>query len=172
LDTENNYKTEISSEDDLHIRNQFKDIDRHLEMEETEKRSYLSNLAKDQFADVVYDLIESFPKLEDPCVDLFSSLVLQEITGKIFEQKVKELYFDRIRKCISTIKQEARNKNLYHAYMDVARYQTDALDAAIEWQVNINLLNILLERKPVPTTVEDRLALFVPQEVVKKRELF
>lgn len=172
IDIKNNYKTEISIEDDLCIRNQFRSVDWHLAMETETKRSYLSNLPKDQIADVVYDLIESFPKFENVCMDLFTSFILQERTGKSFEQEIKQIYFDHIRNCIATIKQEAKNKKLYYAYMDVARYQTDPLDAAIEWQVNINLLNILLERKPVPTTVEDRLALSVPQEVIKKRELF
>lgn len=135
------------------------------------EKSSLPSLPKDQFADIVHDLIYAFPSFENACMDLFSAFAIQEINGRVFEQDIKQIYFDHIKNSISIIKQEIKNKKLYFAYMDVARYQTDPIDASIEWQVNVNLLNILLERKPVPTTVDGRLGLAVPQEVSKKREL-
>ena len=56
------------------------------------------------------------------------------------------------------------------AYLDVARYQTDVIDAAIEWGVDDEALEFLIEIEPPPTSTEERLGLSVPAELRKLRE--
>lgn len=122
----------------------------------------------------IIDLLEAFPSLESEIMELFSAYVLKEISSKDFEQQVKKLCAEHVRECVVTIKQGIKadkSKRLINAYFDVARYQTDRIDAAIEWNVDEDILGFLLKRRPPPTNPEDRLKLSVPIEVSKKREI-
>jgi len=118
------------------------------------------------------DLLEAFPTLEAELMELYSAYVLKEISSKDFEQQVKKLCAEHVRNCVVTIKQGIKadkSKRLINAYFDVARYQTDRIDAALEWNVDEDILGYMLKRRPPPTNPEDRLKLSVPIEVTKKR---
>jgi len=120
------------------------------------------------------DLLEAFPSLETDLMELFSAYVLKEISSKEFEQQVKKLCAEHVRNCVVSIKQgikSDKSKRLINAYFDVARYQTDRIDAAIEWNVDKDILGFILKRRPPPSKPEDRLKLSVPIEVTKKREI-
>jgi len=123
--------------------------------------------------EAIVDLSDTFIDLDDKCMELFSNFVFGEITGKLFDQEIRQLYFDRIRYDILLIKKEIRSKhkNICNAYYDVARYQTDYVDAAIEWNIDKRVLELIIEKRPPPITPEERHALKVPDEVRKKREL-
>ena len=59
-----------------------------------------------------------------------------------------------------------------NAWYDVARYQTDPTDAALEWGVNEKMLRTMLTHRPAPSLPMDRHALTVPYAVKKARESF
>lgn len=126
-----------------------------------------------ELTNAVIDLFEMFPELEDDLMGLFSDYVLKEIPTKDFEHDTKRLCVNYVKNCIQTIKQGIKADNsLRVAYLDVARYQTDRIDAAIEWGCDADLLEIILKKRPVPQTPEERHSLIVPLEVTKKRELY
>ena len=125
-----------------------------------------------ELATAVIDLLEMFPSLENELMELFSAYALKEIPSKDFERETKKLCIEYIRKCIQTIKQGVKtDKSLFRAYFDVARYQTDRKDAAIEWGCDEDLLKFILKKRSPPKTPEARLKLLAPSEVTKKREL-
>lgn len=119
------------------------------------------------------ELLEAFPDLEDELIELYSAYVFKELSSKDFEQKVRKLCAEFVRHCVMTVKQGIkvdRDKRLVNAYFDVARYQTDRIDAAIEWNVDKDVLGFLLKKRPPPENPEERRRLPVPIEVTKKRE--
>jgi len=124
-------------------------------------------------ADAIIELLEAFPDKEDRLLDIFISFIRGEITSTEYERKTRRVCVDQIMKYILTIKQggKADYANLINAYFDVARYQTDTIDASIEWGVDRVVLQCMLTRLPVPKTPDERLCLTVPQEVVKRREV-
>jgi len=120
----------------------------------------------------IFELLEAFPDLETQLFDLFGAYVFGEITGTEYERRTRKICVDRVMTCILTVKQGVKSStDLINAYFDVARYQTDVLDAAIEWGVDKELLELVLRKKAPSKTPEDRLQLIVPSEVVKRREL-
>jgi hypothetical protein len=121
----------------------------------------------------VIDLLEMFPDMEDEILDLFISFVLNEISSRDFELKAKAKCVNYVKNCILDIRQGVKKKStLLLAYFDVARYQTDVTDAAIEWDCDENLLKLILKKRPPPETPEERLTLPTPIEVIKRREFF
>lgn len=125
-----------------------------------------------KLCDAIIDLLEMFPTLEKELMDIFCSYALKETTGREFEHDARLLCLGYVKNCIQTIKQETKkDKSLFRAYFDVARYQTDIKDAAIDWQSDETILNFMLKRRPPPATPGERRSLPVPLEVTKKREL-
>jgi len=119
--------------------------------------------------DSLFDLLEAFPTLENQIKDLFTSSLFREITATEFESKVKSCCLAHIKKQTQTIRKGVKKDNLYKAYYDVARYQTDVKDAADEWGVDEEVLGFILAQRPPPTSPEQRRQLSVPSEVTKKR---
>lgn len=120
----------------------------------------------------LFDLLDSFPKVEDQLMEIFSASLFKEITRAEYGRRTTHLCMDFVKDCILTIKQGVKtDESLTNAYFDVARYQTDIVDAAIEWDTDVRLLGLLLRKRPPPKTPEERLCLMVPIDVTKKREI-
>ena len=124
-----------------------------------------------EYTNTLLDLFDLFPTLEEDFCSLYISCVLKEIDNKTFDSNVKE-FLASTKNRIQIIKQGIKaDKNMAYAYYDVARYQTDITDAAIEWQVDERLLRFILTKRPPPENPEGRHLLTVPSEVVKIREV-
>lgn len=124
-------------------------------------------------SNAVIDLLEMFPDFENELLELFCGMVLNEIPSKDFERGAKDKCVVHVKNCIQDIRQNVRRKDvLMLAYYDVARYQTDVKDAAIEWGCDETLLKLIVKKRPPPQTPEERLNLSTPIEVVKRREVF
>ena len=119
------------------------------------------------------ELLEAFPDLENELIGLCSAYVFKELSCKDYEQKVRKLCAEFVRHCVMTVKQGVKvdKDRRLNAYFDVARYQTDRIDAAIEWNVDKDVLGFLLKKRPPPENPEERRRLPVPIEVTKKREV-
>jgi len=124
-----------------------------------------------EYTDNLLDLLNIFHALESEFNSLYISCVLKEIDNKTFDVTVKDCIAS-VKNSIQIIRQGIKaDKNMAFAYYDVARYQTDITDAAIEWQVDERLLRFILTRRPPPENPEGRHLLAVPPEVVKIREV-
>jgi hypothetical protein len=123
------------------------------------------------YTNTLLDLFDIFPTLEADFNTLYISCVLKEIDNKTFDSVVKD-FLASAKNRLQIIRQGIKSdKNMAFAYYDVARYQTDITDAAIEWQVDERLLRFILTKRPPPETPEGRHLLTVPHEVVKIREV-
>lgn len=122
--------------------------------------------------DAIIELLEAFPDQEDQLLDLFISYIFGRLPGAEYERKTRKICVEQVMKCILVIKQGAKSyTQLLNAYYDVARYQTDVIDAAIEWGVDSKVLEIVVAKSSLPLSVEDRLRLQVPSDVTKLREI-
>jgi hypothetical protein len=118
------------------------------------------------------DFLNAFPLLKNEMSSQISDFALKKMLANTFELNARRLYAQHIKVQTGLIKNAFKGKSIKLAYLDVARYQTDVRDAAIEWDVDEEALVFLLELKPPPTTTEERLGLEIPDELRKKRELF
>ena len=132
-------------------------------MEKTQQHEHL--------VDALFEILEAFPTLENQIKDLFTSFLFGEITVTEFDGKVKTCCLAHIKKQTQIIRKGVKKDNLYKAYYDVARYQTNVKDAADEWGVDEEVLGFILTQRPPPTSPEQRRQLSVPSEVTKKRVL-
>lgn len=101
---------------------------------------------------------------------LISKLIMKEISSRTFKKQIKQAVTATLKDDIKAIT-EKDFTTLYHAWYDVARYQTDIFDAANTWAVDCSTLNYLIFNYPIPTTIEERLKLSTPPEVKKIREI-
>jgi hypothetical protein len=127
-----------------------------------------------QGSEAIFELLETFPALEIELLDLYVALVFKEIDLRQYEIEVRRLCMKYITQLVVVAKHGVKadkKRRLVNAYFDVARYQTDRIDAAIEWDVDKYILGLLLERRPPPQDYEERKRLPVPSAVIKKREL-
>jgi len=113
--------------------------------------------------------------MEQRILDLLLDLVFTDLKIDEFNTKLSllKLEFGIEQNVLGYRKRIVKvgKRRITHAYYDVARYQTDVLDAAIEWGVAKDILDFVLEHRRVPKTPEDRLILDVPKAVRKKREV-
>jgi hypothetical protein len=124
-----------------------------------------------EYTNTLLDLFDLFPTVEEDFRSLYIACVLKEIDNKTFDSNVKE-FLAATKNRLQIIRQGIKaDKNMAFAYYDVARYQTDITDAAIEWQVDERLLRLILTKRPPPENPEGRHLLPVPPEVVKIREV-
>lgn len=143
------------------------------EQYKNDEKEQLDQIVKDGNT-ALYELLEAFPDFEDDLLDLYSAYVFKELSSKEYKVQVRRMCSEFVRQCVMTVKQGIlldREKRLLNAYYDVARYQTDPVDAGIEWNVEKDILGFLLKRRPPPDTPEERRQLPVPTVVVKKREI-
>jgi len=120
----------------------------------------------------IVDLLSAFPNIEQDLMELYVAYVFKEASFRDFGRETRNLCIDYIRECMGDIKRGlmSERKKLLAAYFDVARYQTDRIDAAIEWDVDVDVLGFLLKKRPPPENPEERRKLIVPDEVKIKRE--
>jgi hypothetical protein len=121
------------------------------------------------------ELLEAFPSLESELMCLYTDYIFKDVSSRDYEKKVRGLCSEWVTKCITTIKRgisaDVEHKKLLSAYLDVARYQTDRIDASIEWNVDADVLGFLLKKRPPPENPEERRQIEVPYSIRKKREL-
>lgn len=116
--------------------------------------------------------INAFPSVKEDMSSYIGEYALKNTTVLIFERLVKKKYTQLVKENLTYIKDTLKGKAIHLAYLDVARYQTDVIDSAIQWGVDDEVLEFLLDIKPPPTSTEDRLNLEVPAELKKLRECF
>ena len=117
------------------------------------------------------DFLNSFPQLKKDMEEHLGEYAMKDMLATLFEQKARGMYTRHVREEIAWIKNAYKGKNIKLAWLDVARYQTDVWDAAVEWDVEEEVLSCLLRIKPPPVDVDERLRLEVPKELRRKREL-
>jgi len=123
-------------------------------------------------SDAAIELLEAFPILEDDLMELLSAFILKEITAREFDRGIRDLCINEIKTIASKIKRSLKaDRRVLNAYYDIARYQTDFVDASIEWECDRQMLQFLLKKRKPPLTPEERQQLPVPQEVVNLREI-
>lgn len=104
--------------------------------------------------------------------ELISAFILKEISSKQFDAGIRDLCLDIIKECAHKIKKSLKaDRRVLNAYYDVARYQTDLVDACIEWECDRDILTILLQHRKPTALPNERLKLPVPQAVVDLREI-
>jgi hypothetical protein len=127
-----------------------------------------------QGSEALFEMLEAFPPIETELLDLYIAHVFKELDSQQYELKVRRVCLEYVKRLAVTakhgVKADKRGR-LLNAYFDVARYQTDRIDAAIEWNVDKYVLGLLLERRPPPQDHEERRQLPVPKAVTKKREI-
>ena len=120
----------------------------------------------------IIELLEAFPEQEDQLLSLFISYIFGDVPGAEYERKTRKICVEQVMKYISVIKQGAKSyTRMLNAYYDVARYQTNVIDAAIDWEVDPKVLELIVAKLPPPKATEDRLRLKVPNDVTKLREI-
>jgi hypothetical protein len=128
----------------------------------------------DQGSQALVELLEAFPDLEGSILESYTAYMLKEAAGRDFELDVRRMCTDHVKNLVLAVKHAVmadKTRSMACAYYDVARYQTDIRDAADFWQVDFDVLRLVLRKRPPPSSPEDRWKLAVPAEVVKKREI-
>lgn len=110
------------------------------------------------------------PIITDELRSTYIKYVFRETDSKRLDLEIRNR-LSEIRNGLQMLRQRIVNDtNLMFAYYDIARYQTDVKDAAIDWGVSEELLCYVLKERPVPITPEERHSLDVPHEVQRMRE--
>jgi hypothetical protein len=118
----------------------------------------------------VEEFVNAFPDRREDFRMLIRDYAMGNKSALMFERAIKRTYTEILRKHILNLKCVFKGKNLRLAYLDVARYHTDVIDAAIEWEIDEDVLYYVLELAPPPPTTEGRLSLEIPVELRKLRE--
>jgi hypothetical protein len=128
--------------------------------------------AKSAFSEI-HDLLGACREAEAIAEVSLAKLVLKEANIKAFQRSLNDVLAVVTRHFAAQIT-AASGDNRFEPYrcawFDVARYQTDVMDAALTWDVDPETLQLIVECRPTPQTSDGRQALKVPQEVRKLRE--
>ena len=76
--------------------------------------------------------LNAFPLLKNEMSSQISDFALKRMLANTFELNAGRLYAQYTKEQIGLIKDAFKGKSIKLAYLDVARYQTDVRDAAIE----------------------------------------
>jgi hypothetical protein len=120
----------------------------------------------------IHELLGSCPDAENLAEVALAKLVLKELSPKGFQREIAGGLKSVAQNFMKQMETSADDEfSAYrNAWYDVARYQTDPIDAAITWDADPESFQILLEARPVPTDAAAKQALSVPLAVKKLRE--
>lgn len=118
----------------------------------------------------VEKFVRAVPELEEELGLEVGSYARKEIIAVVLRGNIERVFAKYIKAQIKHITNVFKGKAIMIAYLDVARYQTDVIDAAIEWGVDDEVLEFLVEIAPPPKSTEERLGLNVPVVLKKLRE--
>lgn len=123
---------------------------------------------------VVLEKVEKFlravPELQEELSFEVGSYAQKEIIAVVLGRNIERVFAKYLKVQIKQITNVFKGKAIMIAYLDVARYQTDVIDAAIEWGVDDEVLEFLVEIAPPPKSTEGRLGLNVPAALKRLRE--
>jgi hypothetical protein len=102
-----------------------------------------------------------------------AQFIIKEKNFRMFKRHGSDLLTQMFRQIVEPLADSANTPELEalcNAWYDVARYQTDAVDAKNLWRADEETLRYLLELCPPPETPEERHKLNTPQAVKRQRE--
>ena len=117
----------------------------------------------------------AFPIQKNKIEDLYTSYMLDKVSKSFFKRNLTKLLIEETYNMSSTLVEASEVKegeNTYFAYYDCVCYLTTVEDAADHWNVNEELLRLMLSYSPAPdeNAPGKRREISAPSEVKKLRE--